>query len=317
MIGRMVSVVIPAFNAARTIGEAVDSVLQQTYSDLELIVVNDGSTDETVQRLNLIRDRRLALLSIPHSGPAAARNRGIAAARGAYIAFLDADDVWLPGKLAAQVAVLESRPEVGAVYGFLDGVDADGNERRPLVRQAANGWILETLLVWNVVGNGSNLLVRRSALDAAGVFNESLACVEDWELSIRLAKHCQFACVPKPLSLYRQGRNTLSWQLAKMQQGYRRAVELAYSDVPPVVQRLRPLSLAVFYHYLAGKAWKRGRSRALSALIYSAKSIYYAERAKAQSGQPTFYPFASKSAMRGGVRPVTAAWRTLFPARNG
>lgn len=308
----VVSVIMPAWNAAGTIVEAIESVLQQSFSDLELIVVDDGSTDDTADQVRSMHDPRLALLSIPHSGVGAARNRGVAAACGDYISFLDADDIWLPDKLEVQVELLEAQPAAGAVYGFVDKIDADGTARRPIFRQVAEGWILETLLVWNLIANGSNLLVRRHAFEQVGGFDESLEAAEDWDLSIRLARVCEFVCVPRTLVLYRQGANTLSTRVHTVERSYRRALERVYGDVPSDLQRLRPLSLAVFYQYLATKAWERNRRWGVSALRYAAKSVYYAEQARNRSEAPPYYPFASQESMRENVRPAKAALRMLF-----
>ena len=106
----LVSVILPAYNAESTILEAVDSVLSQTDVELELIVVNDGSTDSTLEMLSALSDPRLTILSGSNTGPAAARNRGIKRARGDLIAFIDADDIWLPGKVTNQLAALEAQP---------------------------------------------------------------------------------------------------------------------------------------------------------------------------------------------------------------
>ena len=313
----MVSVVMPAFNTAVTVAEAMDSVLRQTHADLELIVVDDGSTDSTAERARSICDPRLTLLQIPNSGPAAARNRGIQAAQGDSIVFLDADDIWLPAKLEIQLAALEERPAADAVYGFLDEVNAEGGNRKPLTRQLAEGRILETLLVWNVVGNGSNLLVRRSAFDAVGGFDESLGGAEDWELSARLASRCEFACVPQVLGLYRRLPNSLSSHLRRMERFYLRAHRKVYERAPLPLRRLRVLSLAVFYHYLAERGWTQGTWRIPAALRCSAKALFYAELAAARLDEPVFYPFAHPSLMTGRTHPVGAAWRSLFLRGEG
>src|SRR5512140_2808389 len=122
----LVSVVMPAYNAERTVREAVDSVLSQTGAELELIAVDDGSTDGTLAVLSAIDDPRLVIVSGRNAGAAAARNRGIARARGGTVAFIDADDVWLAGKLAAQLAALSRSPAAAAAFCWVDHVDAVG-----------------------------------------------------------------------------------------------------------------------------------------------------------------------------------------------
>jgi glycosyltransferase involved in cell wall biosynthesis len=113
-----ISVVVPAYNAERTILETIASVQQQTFSDFELIVINDGSTDGTLEQLNTVKDPRLKVFSYENGGISVARNRGIAQATGEFIAFLDADDLWTPDKLELQLAALQQHPEVGVAYSW-------------------------------------------------------------------------------------------------------------------------------------------------------------------------------------------------------
>src|SRR4051812_18502377 len=121
-----VSVIIPAFNAEATIAQAVRAVRQQTFGDWELIVVDDGSTDSTVQRAEAIDDCRIRLIAASHAGAARARNLGIAHARGELITFLDADDLWTAGKLEHQVEALRACPAAGAVYSWTAFIDQEG-----------------------------------------------------------------------------------------------------------------------------------------------------------------------------------------------
>lgn len=310
--GPLVAVIMPAFNAAATVAEAIDSVLRQTHSHLELVVVDDGSTDRTIARVREIKDPRLRLIAAPHAGPAAARNRGLSACRGEFVAFIDADDVWLSHKLEAQLRTLAEQPQAGAVYGLLDHIDSDGGNRAATSRQVAEGWILETLLVWYLIGNGSNLLVRRPLLEAVGGFDETLDAAEDWELSTRLAERCEIACVPTVVGLYRQGPGTLTSQTHRMERGFRQAHRKVFRRVPAPMRRKAELSLSVFYHYLAAKAWALGGRGIPSAVVYCVKSLLYAEWAMVRLGEPAFFPFADNRVIRGGGRPTFAALRTLL-----
>jgi teichuronic acid biosynthesis glycosyltransferase TuaG len=194
-MGQLVSVIMPAYNAGRHVAESVRSVLGQTYADWELVVVDDGSTDGTagVVKGLAARDARIRYVRRENGGQAAARNTGLGEARGRLVAFLDADDLWLPGKLSAQVALMEERG-VDLVYTdgyiFSDGGEVSPDERFNILPGEARGEeMFRALFALNRIGTLS-VLVRREALDAVGRFDESRAYqnCEDYDLWLRLAK---------------------------------------------------------------------------------------------------------------------------------
>lgn len=204
----LVSVVIPTFNRAGTIQRALDSVVRQTHRPLEIIVVDDASTDDTPRLV----DRGfcpvpLTLVALSHNeGAAAARNHGIALAQGDYVAFLDSDDEWQPDKLARQLAGLG--PETGASY---TGIASYGEDGRlcGLSRATAEGDLRPALYDHNLVGSTSCVMARRDLLQQVGGFNASLRSCQDWDLWLRLAALTRFACVPEPLTwlhIAREGR---------------------------------------------------------------------------------------------------------------
>lgn len=217
MLSPTVSVVVPAYNAAAFVGRAVDSVLGQSAADLELLVVDDGSTDATLRVLAAYGDR-LRAIAQANAGPAAARNRGLAEARGRYVAFLDADDWWLPDKLAQQVALLDSRPEIGFCSTATRVVHADGTPAGDWPCSDIGASLLETLFIHSAVvsGSTSGVLARRELLLAAGGFDERLRGFEDPDLWIRLAARAGYACIPEPLTVVVRTPGSVSSCLVRM-----------------------------------------------------------------------------------------------------
>ena len=185
-----VSVVIPTFNRTRTIRNAVESVLAQSFSDIEVIVVDDGSTDDTLKVVDAIEDPRLRILKLESNmGASEARNRGIEAARAPWVAFQDSDDLWRPAKLARQMALLEAPgTDYVAAYCGMDIMEADGKMRyipNPALQNRA-GDILPDLVFYSFVST-QTLVVRRDVLAWLGGFDQDLRALEDWELMLRIA----------------------------------------------------------------------------------------------------------------------------------
>lgn len=191
----LVSAVIPTYNRGPVIGRAVASVRAQTYPAIEIIVIDDGSTDDTLPRLEAMAGPSLRVLRTSvNGGASAARNLGIAKARGELIAFLDADDEWLPDKTARQVARFEDAPaSVGVVYCGIREVSADWPpiERPPRHR----GDLYETLRVVNVLRT-SGVMVRRPVFDEIGGFDTALPARHDWDLWLRIARRYAVEFVP-------------------------------------------------------------------------------------------------------------------------
>ncbi len=190
----VVSVIVPAYNAEAWIARAVDSALDQTFRDLEVIVCDDGSTDGTGRLLEAYRDPRLRVLRHENRGRGAARNAAMAAARGRYLALLDADDWWLPEKLAGDVAVLEASAGPALVYANLHVVDRDGQIARTMNNRhvvAHTGDVFALLLQRNFVPTSTIVLPRETA-GRAGPFDESLVRCQDWEWLLRVAARVPF-----------------------------------------------------------------------------------------------------------------------------
>lgn len=215
----LVSVVIPAYNASQYLAEAIDSVLSQTHSNLEIIVVNDGSTDNTLDILESYQPK-LKVLTQAQAGVAEARNTGIKAATGEYLAFVDSDDYWFKDKIGLQLAYLQQHPDVGAVYndwkvwepindsypdpGTLApsavGLDIDPNQ---------SGWLYGQLLLDCII-HTSTLMIRKPILDQAGYFDGNLRIGEDYDLWLRLSRLAKIDKLAAPLSLYRTNPESIT-----------------------------------------------------------------------------------------------------------
>jgi glycosyltransferase involved in cell wall biosynthesis len=212
----LVSVVIPAYNAEAFLGETLDSVLAQTYPNLEVIVVDDGSTDATPQLLEKYSDR-IRVLRQANAGQAAARNYGAREAHGELLAFLDSDDLWDPDKIARQVALLARFPTALAVYCDHRTIDARG---QPIASNAAQGYprpsgdILRALLLGPCIITPGLVLLRRHAFDMTSGFDETplMRGHEDYALWLRLATQGSFVYSPDTLVSYRRHKQQATRQ---------------------------------------------------------------------------------------------------------
>ena len=209
---------IPAFNAGRTLHETLMSARNQTYADLEIIVVDDGSTDDAaaIATRHAADDPRVSLIHQSNAGVAAARNAGVAAASGEFVALLDADDLWASTKIERQLAVFAtSDPRVALVYTWFALIDARSRVIKLGPRITHEGDVLDALAYYNFIGNGSAPLVRRTAIEEVGGFDATLRArggqgCEDWKLYFEIAERHHFALVPEPLTGYRHTSDNMS-----------------------------------------------------------------------------------------------------------
>ena len=201
---------MPAYNARPFIEESIRSVLSQDYANIELLMIDDGSSDGTPEVAHEF-GKQVTVLRQKNGGPAAARNRGIAAATGEFIAFLDADDVWLPGKVAAQVQYLQNHPEVGVVFGRWHcnqgsvfgaaPIRVNVAESAELVSQHS-GWIYTELLLDSVI-HIITAMVRRSVIESVGNLDESLRTGEDYDFWLRVSRKFRIDQLNQTLANYR------------------------------------------------------------------------------------------------------------------
>jgi glycosyltransferase involved in cell wall biosynthesis len=257
-----VSVIIPAYDRAASIRQAIESVLRQTWTDFELIVVDDGSSDGTLAAAAEVRDPRLRLVESPrNAGAAAARNRGAGEARGTWLAFQDSDDEWLPEKLGKQMARLaEPAGYVAAYCGLLTlgGLDPAAEARLGLryvpdpAVVPAEGDLREPLLRGNLVST-QTLVVRRDVFLGLGGFDAGLPALEDWDFALRLAARGPIALVDEPLVQQRFSPNSLTRSLDRHVRAHDRIVEKHLA-----LYEGRPDLLALQYYSLAGSQRRAG-----------------------------------------------------------
>lgn len=204
-----ISVIITTYQRPHLVSQTIESVIAQTYTDYEIIVVNDGSLDNTKEVLDQFEDK-ITVIHQQNRGVSAARNAGIHAASGRYIAFLDDDDLWLPHKLEKQIACLESNPNIGLVYsdmfcfneyGTLPATWSQGNPTPP----APQCWLL---FVRNFIPTPS-VVVRKECLDKVGLFDETLVTCEDYDLWLRILAKFPIHFLNEPLVRYRISANSL------------------------------------------------------------------------------------------------------------
>jgi glycosyltransferase involved in cell wall biosynthesis len=250
----LISVIIPVYNGEKTIRETIESILNQTFTDFELIVINDGSQDATLEIVECIQDSRLKVFSYPNAGQAASRNQGISHACGRYICFIDADDLWTPDKLEAQLKALQANPQAAVAYSWTKCIDELGQFSRRGSHISATGNVYGKLLLIDFIENGSNPLIRAHALIEVGGFDESLPAAEDWDLWLRLAARYPFVAVSSPQILYRQSVNSWSANVLKQGLGSLQVIERAFNEAPESLQHLKKHSLANIYKGLTFKA---------------------------------------------------------------
>jgi glycosyltransferase involved in cell wall biosynthesis len=254
----LISVIIPAYNAEPFIQQSVSSALQQTHRALEVIVVDDGSTDKTgkiVQKIAL-RDPRVRLIQCKNKGVSAARNLAIAQARGHLIAPLDADDIWHPQKLMHQLAVLNaSTPDVGVVYCWSAGIDADDRVILPSWNNSTvAGDVLHAIVVSGIAGNGSTPLIRKDCIAAAGGYDVDLTLCEDWKFYTALAGVCRFAVVTQYLTGYRFHKDSASLNVSAMERAIAQVtawIEQTWPQLPARLLRERSYTINAYLAFLA------------------------------------------------------------------
>lgn len=269
-----VSVVIPNYNYAHYLPECIDSVLAQTYSPIEIIVVDDGSKDASRDVLDGYGDR-IVVLYQKNQGVSAARNNGIGAASGDLIAFLDADDAWLPTKIEKQVERFAAEPDLGLVHVGVAEVDGEG---RTLVERLEGvegdvSTILLQLKREGVLGGGSGPMVPRRVLDEVGGFDTRLSTSADWDLSYRISERYRVGFVPEVLLRYRVHNSNMHGNVAVMERDMMLAFQKAFAEPEDKIAKVRRRAYGSLHQILAGSYYRAGNYPAF--ISNSVKSLFF------------------------------------------
>jgi glycosyltransferase involved in cell wall biosynthesis len=269
-----VTVIIPAYNAMKFLPETVENLLQQTYQDFEVVIVNDGSQDHIQSWHRELNNLKIKLVTQDNQGLSGARNTGILHAQGEYFALLDADDLWHPSKLEKQVQVLDENPKAGLVYTWTALVDAEGQPTGRIFKGYVEGNVWKKLIEFNVVGCGSVPLIRKLCFETVGVFDRNLGSfVEDWDLWLRIAPHFDFKVIKEPLVYYRQLPSSASRNLEAMERSYKIVLEKAFKSVPAELQYLQARSYGIINLYLAWKPLQGQAANPDLALAFQRKAF--------------------------------------------
>lgn len=208
---KMISIILPTYNRAELISETIQSILNQTYIDFELIVVSDGFQNKTKQVVESFKDIRLKYYEIQHSGrPSVPRNFGIKQAKGQYLAFCDDDDIWMPEKLELQLAKIVEDDRIGLVYAKC--LLKEGSRERIIPKKSKEGFIFKELFLSFCPIATSTVLIRHKVIEDVGLFDEDikLKVVEDYDFWLRIAKKYKIVYVKKVLIVHREGQDSIS-----------------------------------------------------------------------------------------------------------
>lgn len=268
-----VSIIIPTYNSEKTIEETISSIQQQSFTNWELIIIDDGSQDDTVDVIKNIAEPRIKLFVYENGGVGVARNRGIAQATGEFIAFLDADDLWTRDKLASQIEALTQNHQAKVAYSWTSFVDKNGTFLFSGATLYYEGNVYKHLLLTNFLLSGSNILVHRDALDVVKGFNPNLPYVADWDFYLRLAKNFDFVVVPKYQILYRQSTNSMSSKIEEIKQESLQVIDAAFQTAPAQFETLKNKSYSILHLYCADLYRKKIDVQDKKSLISAQKNL--------------------------------------------
>lgn len=272
----LVSVIIPAYKAGQYIEETIQGVLQQSHSNFELIIVDDGSPDNQAQVIEPLAaaDARIQYIRQKNGGVSSARNHGFRLSKGNYVAFLDADDIWLPNNLESKLAKFATDPQLGLVHS--DMAIMDGNSTLTgETKSGKEGYILEDLLSWNgtCVPTPSSILVKREVVEQVGGFDLELSNAADQEFFFRVAKAYKIGRVPEVTWWYRVHDNNMHSNIPVMEKDALLAYQRAEEHQLFKSKAFRNLCFSNMYMIMGASWWGDGHNK-IKGLQYLLKAIW-------------------------------------------
>jgi glycosyltransferase involved in cell wall biosynthesis len=298
-----ISVVVPSYNSAHYLPKAIAGIRMQAWPDLEIIIIDDGSSDDTTEILNRLRGNDLRILQQANKGPAAARNLGICAAHGTWVAFLDADDFWLPLKLKTQMEMLAKGPAAGFSYGPGIYLYSSGYER--IQRPAKSGTDIFWDLLWGPQFGMSSVIVRRDCFNQVGLFDPALRMGEDWDMWLRLSARWSGAYMQDPLVVYRVTEQKAKYRSELLERCTLRVINQLFArryaqEKMPEVEAYRSQLYAWHYSVLAKshlrqKCFLHFMRLAVASVCTHPRGIYFLARRWSRSGDfPRFRQRAAR-----------------------
>lgn len=286
---KKVSVIIPVFRVEKYIGATIKSVLDQTYKEIEILIVDDGCLDQSIEICQQFTDPRIKIIRQANRGLAGARNTGIRHAQGEYLAFLDGDDLWLPSKLEKHIEHLESSPNVGVSFSRSALIDEAGNSLNTYLMPKLKDITPPDILCDNPVGNGSSAVIRSSVFAAIEFqdnlygsvenfyFDDRFRQAEDVECWLRIAilTNWQFEGIPEALTLYRVNSGGLSASLFKQYEALQKVIEITRSYAPELIAKWENPAKAYQLRYLARTAIRLQAGSMAVKLINSSLATYW------------------------------------------
>ena len=256
-----VSIIIPTYNYGRFISKAIESALAQTFPIFEIIVVDDGSTDKTKEIVKEFGEK-IHYIKQENRGVCAARNNGVKNSSGDFIAFLDADDIWLPEKIEKQIAKFEVDTEIGLVHCGMREFNSETGEIIKLHLEGGEGWVADDLLLNEksvVVGPGGSIVVKRKVYEDVGEFDENLKNGEDWEFCYRVARKYKIGFVAEILLDYRSHSVNAHLNIPQMERSTLLAWKKSFDTDDENILRLRRRSFGNLHKVLAGSYLQSGQ----------------------------------------------------------
>ncbi len=270
----LVSIIIPAYNAKLYIAETINSIISQTYQNWELILVNDGSKDNTAEIIHsFLKDKRIQYHFQENAGVSVARNYGYSFSSGQYVAFLDADDLWLPHRIEKMVDKFQDEVSIGLVHSYMQVID-EHSQLQNGVYKGKEGHILESLLLWEGcnIPAPSSILVKRDVVEKIGGFDKDLSTAADQEFFFRVANLYKVGMCKEVLGLYRVHGNNMHQNVSNMEKDHIRAYQKAKNYGLFKSKRFQRNCFSNLYLILAGSWWVNGNNK-LRSINFMIKAI--------------------------------------------